>query len=134
MSGTMNGERWTVSRHNELWLITQCKLKFMSSRLDYPHATLNVAFRAKDKTEDRKKAAGKVPFAFPFALFSSVSLFAQNGQLKLRAKRARAATETETGRWRWKGEGTKTWAEKGKRTSGVRREAKSNAGKSLLKC
>jgi len=58
----------------------------MSSRLDYPHATLNVAFRAKDKTEDRKKAAGKVPFAFPFALFSSVSLFAQNGQLKLRAK------------------------------------------------
>jgi len=30
-------------QRNELGLITQCKLKFMSSRLDYPHATFNVA-------------------------------------------------------------------------------------------
>lgn len=68
------------SRATELRLITQCKLKFMSSRLDYPHATLNVAF---------SQAAGKVFFLFAFALLVPTS-FAQNGQLESGAERTRA--------------------------------------------
>ncbi|XP_017141799.1 uncharacterized protein LOC108155484 [Drosophila miranda] len=41
-----------VGQQNELRLITQCKLKFMSSRLDYPHATFNVALSSGCERQD----------------------------------------------------------------------------------
>lgn len=46
---------FSAGQRNELGLITQCKLKFMSSRLDYPHATFNVAL---SKWPARRLATG----------------------------------------------------------------------------